>query len=69
MSTTHRRCDNCKFWDKVEGVDDAANGFCRRRSPQAALIGPDADHLWAYWPRTWADQWCGEIEVLKAPVF
>ena len=58
-------CENCKFWEPGHTAD---SGNCRRHAPrfiqgqfQPTEDGymPDRD---AIWPRTAADDWCGDGE-------
>ncbi len=53
-------CGTCKFWDK--SCDDPAWGPCRRHAPLASSMDPlsQSAHPDACWPRTKADDWCGE---------
>ena len=69
-----QRCEFCRFW----GEDlERHTAECRRRAPMPVMTGavppdaPDAtgtspwagemfSHAW--WPRTFADDWCGDWE-------
>lgn len=52
-------CGNCLHWDPESG----GRGLCRRHAPAAGVLRDlspiDAA---AVWPRTKADDWCGEFK-------
>lgn len=46
------RCDSCAFWRRME----REGGSCHRRAPSTSSSGDEVAH----WPRTHADDACGE---------
>ncbi len=59
MNDVSRLCSGCVYWDDTaddDGTADARRGRCRRQPPVISASGSDV----AQWPRTRADDWCGE---------
>jgi len=51
------RCADCRYWDAAGPSDDRR--LCRRNPPtKYGAVGDD--YLMGVWPRTEADDWCGE---------
>ncbi len=60
-----RRCDNCKFWHRL--TDDF--GDCHRNAPVVTSNKPKDSRLFAMWPETDSDDWCGEfLPVVRSQV-
>lgn len=61
-----RNCFSCRFWCPTDAASGRGErmGYCKRRAPQ--IVAGDNDHrgvprTFTQWPRTPADQWCGEF--------
>lgn len=60
-----KACEHCKHWEKNSQI----GGECRRYAPQGGILRredlgePEADWptVYAAWPSTIADDWCGEF--------
>ena len=46
------RCDCCRWWEAI----NLPIGTCHRHAPRPSEAHP------THWPRTMADEWCGEFE-------
>lgn len=62
---TQDTCETCRFWrpdgDRVGDRD----GECRRRAPIAKTFASNEEAgqpLYANFPMTWCESWCGEHE-------
>ena len=53
-------CRNCKYWQATDKNVDL--GYCHRYAPRPVAVSPLAEtsNMDAVWPRTGADEWCGE---------
>ena len=54
------RCDCCRWWE--EALDHSPLGACHRHAPRPAETYSPRN-----WPRTRADEWCGEFELATTP--
>jgi hypothetical protein len=52
-------CAACRFWQPPKEPPPGGPGECRRQSPRAVQTKPD--HWKSVWPRTWAQDWCGQF--------
>ncbi len=53
-----RTCKTCRFWDSGDRW-----GECKRRAPASMT-----DQVWGQWPKTSADNWCGDFEETPVPL-
>ena len=51
------RCDCCRWWEAI----NLPIGTCHRHAPRPSEAHP------THWPRTMADEWCGEFELVTTP--
>ena len=51
------RCDCCRWWEAANPDE----GTCHRHAPR-----PAEPHM-TNWPKTPADEWCGEFELATTP--
>lgn len=61
-------CGNCRYWLKHEAVEtnQGQTSECRRRAPGPATDTGETegqDMAFAFWPYTFADDWCGEHSI------
>ena len=50
------KCKKCKFWEKLKGEEEEAEGICHRWPPYAN------EPFHAFLPITKPKQWCGEYQ-------
>lgn len=60
------RCEACRFWGEIKEVDAQHTvfllpGICRRFPPVLYVFSAPGREPWD-WPRTQADDWCGEFQ-------
>jgi hypothetical protein len=63
---TATRCDTCRWWRPLldqKGQPSRDHGRCHRRAPAVAILTEDDEsdgNVWAWWPQTVLDDFCGE---------
>lgn len=55
---TTPRCDQCRFWVRF---GDRAVGNCRRSAPKPLRTQDPDKVVYAVWPRTGEDEFCGDF--------
>jgi hypothetical protein len=55
------KCKTCKFWDETNG----SLGACHRYAPRPIIKEGTENRISVFplWPKTKAQQWCGEWSV------
>ena len=58
-----KKCLNCKFWKADDGEKE---GLCRKYAPRPSVPKSFGGDLFpCQWPKTSAEDWCGEFEKEK----
>ena len=66
--STRDRCRRCKHWDS--GTADPVNadeGWCHRHAPIPDALDDNGKYRRAFWPMTYASNWCGDFLASKRP--
>jgi hypothetical protein len=63
MDIKPTKCENCKYWAEKSVIEKL--GHCQKYAPRSTLRSPlkGTEALDTVWPRTRADDWCGEWQA------
>ena len=66
MRHEKQRCEQCRYFDPVQGSPNGMRGFCRRNAPKPMQIETGFSEqgcgFTGFWPLLYAKDWCGEWE-------